>query len=74
MFLTYYIIKNLYFTLESKVLISDVDVDTLHAHGIKFNANLPFVRPTRKKVNFKIPMHVDCSFFIQSGASYSNPC
>ena len=27
------------FTLDSKVLISDVDVHSLHAHDIKFNVN-----------------------------------
>ena len=39
MFLIFSSLRTFCFTLESKVLIFDVDVDPLHAHDIKFNVN-----------------------------------
>ena len=54
-------IKNLNFTLASKVLISDVDVYPLHAHDIKFNVNpltpnqITFCLADTKKRKFQDP-------------------
>ena len=65
MFLTLFIIKNLLLYIRIKVSISDVDVYPLHAHDIKFNANpltpnqITFCLADTKKINFKIPIHVD---------------
>ena len=51
--------------LESKVLISNVDVYPLHGFGIKFNVNpltpnqITLCLTDTKNVNFNIPIPVD---------------